>query len=95
MVQAVLADYRTAPIDEKLRAMLGFLEKMTLRPSELTPADAEALRAHGLSDEAIYEAMHVAFLFNIYDRAADALGFNLPDDGYKMAARFLLTIGYR
>src|ERR1043166_6569009 len=31
-MQPVLDDYRTAPIDEKLRAMLGLLETFTLRP---------------------------------------------------------------
>ena len=40
--RAVEADWRTAPIDERLRAMLGFIEKLTLRPDELGPADAEA-----------------------------------------------------
>jgi hypothetical protein len=28
----VLENYRTAPIDEKLRAMLGLLETFTLHP---------------------------------------------------------------
>jgi len=34
----VLEDYRTAPIDEKLRAMLGLLEMFTLRPEVLDVA---------------------------------------------------------
>ncbi len=42
--RAVETDWRTAPIDEKLRAVLGFIETLTLRPAELGPADADAVR---------------------------------------------------
>ena len=55
-VAAVLNDWRTAPIDAKLRAMLGFLEKLTLTPAEVGPADVAPLRAAGLSDAAIEDA---------------------------------------
>ena len=92
---AVLADYRTAPIDEKLRAMLGFLETFTQRPDELTAADVRAVLATGVSREAMRDAMYVAFLFNTYDRLADTLGWELPEEGYyAKAGKFLLKKGY-
>jgi len=94
-MKAVLADYRTAPIDEKLRAMLGFLETFTQRPDELTAADVRAVLATGVSREAIRDAMYVAFLFNTYDRLADTLGWELPEEGYyAKAGKFLLKKGY-
>src|SRR2546422_7850830 len=34
LVEAVLRDWRTAPLDPKLRATLGFLEKLTLAPTD-------------------------------------------------------------
>jgi alkylhydroperoxidase family enzyme len=92
----VLDDYRTAPIDEKLRAMLGLLETFTLRPNELTAADVRAVLATGVSREAIRDAFYVAFLFNTYDRLADTLGWELPEDRYyPKAGKFLLKQGYR
>ena len=92
---AVVADYRTAPIDEKLRAMLGFLETFTQRPDELTAADVRAVLATGVTREAMRDAMYVAFLFNTYDRLADTLGWELPEDGYyAKAGQFLLKKGY-
>jgi len=92
---AVLADYRTAPIDEKLRAMLGFLETFTQRPDELTAADVRAVLATGVSREAMRDSMYVAFLFNTYDRLADTLGWELPEEGYyAKAGQFLLKKGY-
>ena len=96
VVRAVLADYRTAPISEKLRAMLGFLEKLTLNPAGIGPDDVAPLRAAGLTDEEIEDAIHVCALFNVINRVADSLGFDESDTkGYQTGARMLLTSGYR
>jgi uncharacterized peroxidase-related enzyme len=96
VVQAVLEDYRTAPIPDKLRAMLGFLEKLTLRPAEVGPEDIAPLRAAGLSDEEIEDAIHVCANFNVINRIADSLGFDLPGrKGYESSARMLLKSGYK
>jgi alkylhydroperoxidase family enzyme len=94
-MRVVLADYRTAPIDEKLRATLALLEKLTLTPDALAPEDVRAVLATGVTREAVRDAMYVAFLFNTYDRLADTLGWELPDERYyPKAGRFLLKKGY-
>ena len=91
----VLEDYRTAPIDEKLRAMLGLLELFTLRPDEIGPADVRVALDAGVTREAIRDAYYVAFLFNVYDRLADTLGWELPEEEYyAKAGQFLLKKGY-
>lgn len=91
----MLADWRTAPIDPKLRATLGFLEKLTVSPADIRPADLAPLRAAGVSDEGIEDAIQVCVLFNIYDRMADALEFHLPGpDGYAASGRSLMQRGY-
>jgi alkylhydroperoxidase family enzyme len=91
----VIDDWRSAPVDAKLRAQLAFLEKLTLRPDEVRPHDVEPLRAAGLSDQAIEDAIQVCALFNIYDRMADALGWYLPDaGGYAASAQNLMRRGY-
>jgi uncharacterized peroxidase-related enzyme len=95
VVRAVLDDWRTAPIDARLRAMLGFLEKLTLHPESLGAADVRPLRDAGLSDAAIEDAIHVCTLFNVYDRLADAFGFDMPDArGVEQSATMLLKRGY-
>lgn len=69
----------TAPIPEKLRAMLGFLEKMTLNPGELKPADVEPLRSAGISGEEM----------------ADAMGWEMQTDvAIHRHAEMLLKMGY-
>jgi Trk K+ transport system NAD-binding subunit len=47
------------------------------------------------SDAAIEDAIHVTALFNIYDRVADTLDFDIPDpDGFAQGADMLLRRGY-
>ena len=71
------------------------LEKLTLTPDALSPADVRPVLALGVSPEAIRDAFYVAFLFNTYDRLADTLGWELPDERYyPKAGRFLLKRGY-
>ena len=94
--EAVKRDWRTAPIDEKLRATLGFLEQLTLRPDELTRADADPVRAAGVSEEALVDAIHVAALFNMIARLADSFGWDVPSwERLTARAPAMLEGGYK
>jgi len=75
--------------------MLGFIEKLTLRPGELAREDAEAVRAAGVSDEALVDAIHVAALFNMIVRMADSLGWDVPSwEAFLSRADSMLADGY-
>jgi hypothetical protein len=63
-VDAVLADYLTAPIGEKLRGALHFL-------AALDPAPA---LASGVSRAALRDAAEIAAAFDLVTRFADAIG---------------------
>ena len=67
----MLDDYESAPIDERLRETLRFLETMTLAPERL---DASRALAAGVSPEALRDAAYVCAAFNLITRFADALG---------------------
>lgn len=94
----VLADPETAPIGEPLRATLRFLQKMTLEPEQLCAEDARAVLSAGVSRQALADAIEVSFLFNVYDRMADSMGWHVPTEEsgyYESAAQRLLTRGYQ
>jgi alkylhydroperoxidase family enzyme len=95
VVAAVLADWRTAPVNEKVRAVLAFLEKLTTTPADLGPRDIESMRAVGVNDKAIRQAIYVCFLFSVMDRLADAFGFDMhaPEE-FKRGGRVLYARGY-
>jgi alkylhydroperoxidase family enzyme len=92
---AVRADWRTAPVSEGLRATLGFIEKQTLRPDELTVADAEAVYAAGVSRQALRDAARVSAMFNMIVRLADSFDWDVPEwDRLLQRAPAMLEGGY-
>jgi hypothetical protein len=94
-VQAVLDDYATAPFSEKERALFAFLAKMIEDSVSITHADADAVRAAGWSDEALYDAITVCSLFQFYNNWIDATGVSdMPAFAYEMSGKRLATQGY-
>jgi alkylhydroperoxidase family enzyme len=93
--QAVQTDWRTAPATDHVRATLGFLEQLTLRPGDVTRSDAEAVLSAGVSEEALADAIHIAALFSMIVRLADSLGWYVPP-AQQLAARApqMLESGY-
>ena len=95
MWDAVERDWRTAPVSHELRATLGFLEKLTLRPANVSREDADAVRAAGVSDDALVDAIHVCALFSMIVRLADSLDWDVPSfESFAERADGMLTSGY-
>lgn len=94
-VEAVLADVDTAPIDDKLRATLRLLGKLT-REHAVTADDMRAVLATGATRQQIEDALAVCFAFNVTGRLADAFGFAMAsDEAFATGAKYLLSRGYR
>ncbi|MFP3466433.1 carboxymuconolactone decarboxylase family protein [Leifsonia sp. SIMBA_070] len=95
VTEAVLLDYRSAPISTRFRAALTFIEKMTLTPNLLTADDARAAFTDGLTVDELRDAAAVAAVFNVITRYANALEFAIPPDAeFDKAAGMLLRRGY-
>jgi uncharacterized peroxidase-related enzyme len=73
-VHAIAKDWRNAPISAIDRALCEFATKLTHHQHEMSPADLDILRGHGLDDRAIHDATQVIAYFNYITRLADALG---------------------
>lgn len=96
ITEAVFADPDTAPISPQLKAALGLVRKLTLAPEEVGADDIWATLDAGVSEDGVIDAMYVCFAFNLIDRVADALGFDLMDEeGYRRGALNLLKFGYK
>jgi uncharacterized peroxidase-related enzyme len=74
LVEAIRRDYKTAPIDERDRAMLDYVVLLTRDATAVTPAHHERLRAVGFDDRGILQITLIASWFNYINRVADALG---------------------
>jgi uncharacterized peroxidase-related enzyme len=66
-------DWRKAELDAVQRALCAFAEKLSLQPAGMREDDLAALRAVGLDDAAIHDAVQVIAYFNYINRVADAL----------------------
>jgi alkylhydroperoxidase family enzyme len=94
-VQAVLDDYRTAPIDDREKALFAFIEKMNAQSNLIRRDDIERLKAAGWSEEAIYDAITVCALFRFYNAWIDATGVHdLPADAYELSGKRMAASGY-
>jgi uncharacterized peroxidase-related enzyme len=95
VVQAALDNFHGADIPPKLKTVLVFLEKMTLRPGELGISDARAVLDGGVSAEELEDAMAVEALFGITVRCADAFNFALLNGVESdKASKRMLAQGY-
>ena len=106
LMDALVADIASAPVDEKLRPLLAYVAKLTRTPSMLTEADAQAVYAAGWSEAALYDAIQTCALYNLMNRIVEGTGVapypEIPEDRIddELAARrsrtymdFARTIG--
>ena len=86
---------RLEELEPRLRATLGFLEKVTLTPWDLSATDLVPMREAGLDDAAIEEATRIALCFNVIDRLADAFNYEMSSGrGLKVSVSLILGVGY-
>ncbi len=79
MVEAIVFDYRNAPISRAELALLEFAEKLTREPSSCRERDIDLLRQAGWSDPAILDTTLVISYFNFVNRISDGLGVELEE----------------
>lgn len=82
----VAVNWRQAGLPQREAALAAYAERLTLAPAEVTPADLEPLRAVGLDDHQLLEAIQVIGMFNMTNRVATALAM-VPNPEYHAQAR--------
>lgn len=95
MVAAVLGDLQSAPINERLRATLGMLGKLTC-DGHVDAHDIRVVLDAGVSRKQVEDALAVCYAFNVTNRLANAFGFEMmSSEGFQAGAGYLLRRGYR
>ena len=80
----VAVNYRKADITPRQRAMLDFAMKISQCSHEAGAADLEPLRAHGFSDEDIWDIAAISAFFALSNRMANFLNLRPNDEFYVM-----------
>lgn len=81
----VAINYRKADITARETAILDFAVKMVHESWNVDEGDFEALRAHGLDDEDIWDIAAITALFALSNRMASFLSLRPNDEFYAMA----------
>ncbi len=78
----VAVNYRKADITPRQRAMLAFALKVATDSASIEQADFEPLRAHGFSDEDIWDIGAIAAFFALSNRMANMISMRPNDEFY-------------
>ena len=85
LADQIAVNYLNADLTPRQRAMLDFAVKVAGRSHEVGDADFAALRAHGLSEDDIWDIGAIAALFALSNRMANLMALRPNDEFYVMA----------
>lgn len=96
VVDAVVANPATAPVSDKLKALLAVATKVQSGGLNVTEADVAAAREQGATDTEIHDTVLIAAAFCMFNRYVDGLGTWAPPDreDYAATARMIVEQGY-
>ena len=94
-MRGVLADVESSALDDRHKALFRFIDTINHDSARIAPADLEALRSSGWTDEAIYFAITVCALFNFYNRWIDASGVHaMSEEAHRQGGKRMAVQGY-
>ena len=85
VLEPLLTDIDSAPVDARFKPIFKFLKKLTLTPYKMVQADADAVYAAGWDERALHDVIMVCCCFSFMNRLAD--GHGLPSDPELFKAR--------
>jgi uncharacterized peroxidase-related enzyme len=96
LVEAICQDYKTAPITDKLKALLAIAEQVQIDGKRVTTQFVEAARNHGATDLDIHDTILIAAAFCMYNRYVDGLETWQPlnDSMYREMGKRMAQEGY-
>jgi uncharacterized peroxidase-related enzyme len=80
LVDAVRADYQSAPVSPKLKALLAIAAKVQQSGKNVTAEDVAEARKEGATDLEIHDTVLIAAAFCMYNRYVDGLATVAPAD---------------
>ncbi len=74
LLGGLLDDVDASPVDERLKPVLRYVQKLTRTPSRMVQADADAIFAAGWDENDFHYLVMICGLFNFYNRLIDGYG---------------------
>lgn len=86
LVDALLQDMETAPLSEKLKALLRIAGKVQVLGKEVQQADIDTAKQLGATDRELHDTVLIAATFSMFNRYVDGLASFTPEDPAEYAA---------
>ena len=94
LLDALMADVDTTPIDKRFRPIFRFLKKLTVTPYRMIQVDADAIYAEGWGERDLHDVIMVCCCFSFMNRLADGHGLASDPSLFKARATRLAQEGY-
>jgi uncharacterized peroxidase-related enzyme len=96
LVAQVKADFESADVSPKLKALLAIAAKVQKSGKSVLPEDVARARAQGATDREIHDTVLIAAAFCMFNRYVDGLATHAPEDPrfYRDRAAMLARDGY-
>jgi uncharacterized peroxidase-related enzyme len=94
--EKVRQDIATAPVSEKMKALLTIARHTGENGQLVTTQNIEDAKSAGATDLEIHDTVLIAALFSLYNRYVDGMATLMPDDDsyFTMLASRLVSHGY-
>ncbi len=94
---AIKKDIESAPVSEKMKALLVIAKQVQQSGKSVTSASTQRAKDAGATDVEIHDTVLIAALFCLYNRYVDGMATRLPEsnDYYNTLAERLVTNGYK
>jgi uncharacterized peroxidase-related enzyme len=95
LLERLLKDPDTAPVEARLKPLLAFVRKLMLTPGEMSQADADAVFEAGWEEQALHDAIAVTARAAFMQRIAEGHGFTpMTREVAASHARRRVALGY-
>jgi uncharacterized peroxidase-related enzyme len=96
VVNAVIKDVDSAPVSDKLKALLAIAANAQKGGKFVTAEQVETAKQRGATDKEIHDTVLITAAFCMFNRYVDGLAANTPTDlsSYPLRARQIADNGY-
>jgi uncharacterized peroxidase-related enzyme len=95
LLDKLLQDFDSAPLEPRLRPLLAFVRKLMLTPSDIAQADADAVFDAGWDEHALHDAIAVTARAAFMQRLVQGHGFTpMTPEAATARAKRRVELGY-
>ena len=94
LIDALLADFDTAPVDAKLRPILAYARVLTQAPTKAMQCHVDAVFAAGWTERDLHDAILTVCLFNFMNRLLEGHGVKGDPGVFAERGQALHDTGY-